>query len=105
MGKRGPRPQPSHLKLLRGSPSHEKINRDEPQPELPVSMLDAPEYLTGYAMDEWYRVAEELHNLRLLDARRHPSAGRLLPGLCDLAHRRLKRCARSPRAIRQCAAC
>ena len=60
------RPMPTHLKLLRGNAAHEALNKNEPQPERPSSMPDAPSFLVGYAMDEWYRVAEELYNLRLL---------------------------------------
>lgn len=32
----------------------------------PEDVPEAPEFLNGYACDEWYRVAEELHRLRLL---------------------------------------
>ena len=63
---RGPAPAPTHLKLLRGNPGHDPINKDEPQPAIPPTMPDAPDFLTGYASDEWYRVAEELYRLRLL---------------------------------------
>jgi P27 family predicted phage terminase small subunit len=66
MGKRGPRPQPTYLKLLRGNPGKEALNKDEPQPSVEPLVPDAPSYLVGYAADEWYRVAEELYNLKLL---------------------------------------
>ncbi len=57
---------PTHLKLLRGNPGKEPINWNEPQPGVPPNVPDAPEFLKGYAADEWYRVAEELYRLGLL---------------------------------------
>jgi P27 family predicted phage terminase small subunit len=57
---------PTHLKLLRGNPSKEALNKNEPQPAIPPATPDAPDCLKGYAADEWYRVAEELYRLRLL---------------------------------------
>ena len=59
------RKQPTHLKLLRGNPGKRRID-PEPQPAIAQMAPDAPAYLTGYAMDEWYRVADELHGLKLL---------------------------------------
>ena len=66
MGKRGPRPAPTHLKLLRGNRGHRPLNKFEPQPRRPAATPDAPAFLNGYAAEEWQRVAEELFNLRLL---------------------------------------
>jgi P27 family predicted phage terminase small subunit len=62
----GPRRIPTHLKLLCGNPGHQKLNKDEPQPQVPAEAPEPPPFLTGYAMDEWWRVAPELHRLRLL---------------------------------------
>ena len=64
--KRGPKPQPTHLRLLRGNPGKRPVNPDEPEPELCRTCPDAPDFLNAYATDEWYRVAEELHRLKLL---------------------------------------
>jgi P27 family predicted phage terminase small subunit len=66
MGKRGPRPMPTHLRLLRGNPSKEPLNKNEPQPFIEPTIPDAPKFLTGYAADEWYRISEELYRLKLL---------------------------------------
>ena len=66
MGKRGPRPMPTHLRLLRGNPSKEPLNKNEPQPTIDPEIPDVPEFLTGYAADEWCRVSEELYRLKLL---------------------------------------
>ena len=63
---RGPRPVPTHLKLLRGNPGHEKLNTDEPQPQQAPDIPPAPDWLTGYAFDEWDRIVTELYRLRLL---------------------------------------
>jgi P27 family predicted phage terminase small subunit len=51
--------------LIRGNPGKRAI-RPEPEPEIAPEVPEAPEYLTSYAADEWYRVAPELHRLGLL---------------------------------------
>lgn len=63
----GPRPMPTRLKLLRGNPGKRAIRAsfEPPQPPLP---LEPPEFLTGYARDEWDRVAPGLHLFGLLTA-------------------------------------
>lgn len=33
---------------------------------VPATCPDAPDFLTGYSCDEWYRVGEELHRMQLL---------------------------------------
>jgi P27 family predicted phage terminase small subunit len=65
-GPRGPRPLPTHLKVLRGNPGHQALNKFEPQPMQAATVPDAPEFLTGYAADEWRRVVAELYRLKLL---------------------------------------
>jgi P27 family predicted phage terminase small subunit len=62
----GPPPQPTYLRLLRGNPSRRPINPREPQSRQTEAPPDAPDYLSGYAADEWYRIAPELHRLGLL---------------------------------------
>jgi P27 family predicted phage terminase small subunit len=64
----GPKPTPTYLKVLRGNPGHQKLNKNEPQPQVPASVSEPPSFLQGYAADEWWRVAPELHALRLLSA-------------------------------------
>jgi P27 family predicted phage terminase small subunit len=61
----GPPPTPNVLKLLRGNPGKRRI-ADEPKPQIPETVPEPPPFLIGYAADEWYRVAPELHRLRLL---------------------------------------
>jgi P27 family predicted phage terminase small subunit len=62
---RGRRPIPTYLKLLRGNPGHQRLNENEPQPQ-PVETPDAPDYLSGHALDEWNRVAPGLCVMGLL---------------------------------------
>jgi P27 family predicted phage terminase small subunit len=61
----GPPPTPNVIKLLRGNPGKRRI-ADEPKPQIPETVPEPPPFLIGYAADEWYRVAPELHRLRLL---------------------------------------
>jgi P27 family predicted phage terminase small subunit len=63
---RGPPPTPTVVRLMRGNPSRRPINRNEPQPARTEKVPDAPDFLVGYACDEWHRVAPELHLLGLL---------------------------------------
>lgn len=62
----GPRPIPTHLKVLRGNPGKQKLNREEPEPTLPPAPPEPPPYLTGYAREEWERLSTELFRLKLL---------------------------------------
>jgi P27 family predicted phage terminase small subunit len=62
---RGPRPVPTHLRVLRGNPGHRPI-RDEPRPLVPDDCPEPPDFVTGYGADEWWRIASELHRLGLL---------------------------------------
>jgi P27 family predicted phage terminase small subunit len=62
----GPRPIPTHLKLLRGNPGHQKLNKHEPQPARTPEVPEPPAFLAGYAADEWKRVAPGLYHCGLL---------------------------------------
>lgn len=61
----GPPPEPNVLRLLRGNPSKRPL-RSEPQPQILESVPEPPPFVVGYAADEWWRVAPELHRLGLL---------------------------------------
>lgn len=56
--------KPTNLRLLQGNPGKVKINPNEPKPE--VCIPDPPEFLDGYALMEWHRVAPMLETLGLL---------------------------------------
>src|SRR4249920_2704931 len=55
----------THLKLLKGNPGKRPI-RPEPEPAVPATPPDPPEFLDEHAKNEWWRVAPELHALGLL---------------------------------------
>ena len=54
------------MKLLRGNPGKEALNRDEPQPAAEPDVPASPVFLKGYAEAEWSRVAGELYHLKCL---------------------------------------
>jgi phage terminase small subunit len=62
----GPRPQPTHLRLLRGNPSTRPINKNEPRPERPSKVPEPPQFFDDYARAHWAEVAPELWALGLL---------------------------------------
>jgi P27 family predicted phage terminase small subunit len=61
----GPPPTPSYLKLLRGNPGKRRIP-PEPEPALAPDCPSPPDFIVGYAADEWWRTAPELWRLGLL---------------------------------------
>ena len=56
---------PTHLRLLRGNPGKRPI-KPEPEPAVPDKPPDPPPFLSDDAVNEWWRIAPELHTLRLL---------------------------------------
>jgi P27 family predicted phage terminase small subunit len=58
-------PVPFALRVLRGNPGKRPL-RSEPQPTRPPTCPEPPQFIVGYAADEWWRVAPELHALGLL---------------------------------------
>jgi P27 family predicted phage terminase small subunit len=58
-------PTPTYLNLLRGNPSHRPL-RAEPEPTIAPECPEPPAFIVGHAADEWWRVAPELHRVRLL---------------------------------------
>ena len=58
MGKRGPPPGPTALKILRGNPGKRPLNDQEPQPE--SGLPRCPDALTGVARDTWNQFAGQL---------------------------------------------
>jgi P27 family predicted phage terminase small subunit len=58
MGRRGPQPMPTVLKIARGTPGHHPVNHDEP--ELAPASRKVPNGVTGRAKTEWLRLVDEL---------------------------------------------
>jgi P27 family predicted phage terminase small subunit len=55
---RGPKPRPTHLRLVTGNPGRRRINHAEPKPT--AQLLDPPPELSAAAMAEWQRIAPRL---------------------------------------------
>ena len=66
MGQRGPTPEPSKFKLLKGNPGHRPINEDEPKPRVSPDVPEPPDWLQPYAKAKWNDVAPHLHRVGLL---------------------------------------
>lgn len=63
MGKRGPAPKPTSLRILDGG-HPERINRNEPKPgEAPIAPTQE---LTEYAQEAWDRIAPDLTAKKVL---------------------------------------
>ena len=58
MGRRGPQPKPTALRLVEGNPGHRSLPRGEPQPELgPPEM---PDFLPPLAEKAWKSAVAEM---------------------------------------------
>lgn len=64
MGKRGPPPKPTRLRVIQGNPGRRPLPKKEAQPELGIP--ERPSHLDAIASAEWERVADELHQVGLL---------------------------------------
>lgn len=63
MGKRGPRPNPTNLKLLHGERHQDRINVDEPQPR--AAFIEPPEELAPDVAAVWRTTVRELSAMGL----------------------------------------
>ena len=61
---RGPKPQPTTLKLLRGNPGKRPLNQHEPKP--PDGMPECPEFLDDVAKAAWDRMSGMLRQMGVL---------------------------------------
>jgi len=59
-----PGKKPTNLKIVQGTFRKDRVNEDEPNPEICVP--NPPEHLSDAAKKEWDRISEELCNLGLL---------------------------------------
>ena len=67
MGKRGPRKEPTALKLLKGNPGGRKLNTDEPQPEpAKADDLICPAWVCDEGKVAWTHFAPKAERLGLL---------------------------------------
>ena len=64
MGARGPAPEPTALKLIKGNPGKRALNPNEPKPRR--KRPHCPEYLDEAARKEWRRLLPILQHMRVL---------------------------------------
>ena len=64
MGRRGPPPTPTHLRMLRGNPGKRPANTREPQPRKDIPRC--PAWLSGEAKKVWRRMVPELKRMGIL---------------------------------------
>ena len=64
MGKPGPAPLPSHLKLLRGTARPSRTNKSEPKPKAKAPRC--PEWLSDEAKAEWRKTVKQLKAMGVL---------------------------------------
>ncbi len=66
MGRRGPKPQPTKLKELRGNPGRRPLPENEPQPETLPFLPKPPSFLDRAAKAHWKKVGPTLQASGLL---------------------------------------
>lgn len=66
MGKRGPAPEPSILKYIRGNPSKETLSAAEPTPELVPQDFPPPKTLDAKGIEIWNEMVPKLARMRVL---------------------------------------
>jgi P27 family predicted phage terminase small subunit len=64
MGRRGPPPEPTKLRVLKGNPGKRPVNEREPQPR--ATSPRCPEWLSAEAKRVWQRLVPELKAMRVL---------------------------------------
>ncbi len=60
MGRRGPPPKPTRLKILQGNPGKRRLNQREPNPEMLSELPEPPAHLSLDAQKEWQRAGAVL---------------------------------------------
>ena len=58
MGKRGPRPQPTIIKIAKGNPGKRPLNHAEPKPA--ANAVEPPSWVSGKSLEKWQEVAPKL---------------------------------------------
>lgn len=64
MGKRGPRPEPTVLKIAKGNPGCRALNKREAKPSR--NAIEPPEYLSGKSLEKWNHLEPILNPCGLL---------------------------------------
>lgn len=64
MGKRGPKPTPTSLKIVRGNPGKRRLNSREPQP--PAEGIEMPLHLGEVAAGMWRNLLPMLQAVRVM---------------------------------------
>lgn len=64
MGKRGPRPQPTQLKIMRGNPGRRTISKQEPLP--PADGVVMPSHLGDVASVKWEELLPLLQSVKVM---------------------------------------
>lgn len=64
MGKRGPRPQPTQLKIMRGNPGRRTISKQEPIP--PADGVVMPSHLGDVASVKWEELLPLLQSVKVM---------------------------------------
>lgn len=64
MGRRGPAPQPTALKIARGNPGKRPINEREPVP-VPGEITSPPSHLAGRSLEKWNELFPILQGMRI----------------------------------------
>lgn len=66
MGLRGPRPQPTQLRVLNGNPGKRPLPESEPEPQSLAIVPDPPDWLGDIARQVWIDDAPRLRAIGLL---------------------------------------
>lgn len=61
-----PHPKPTRLKILEGNPGKRPLPENEPMPDVPDKVPNAPRHLSKEAKKEWANMSKKLHRLGLL---------------------------------------
>ena len=64
MGRRGPPPKPTRIRLLQGNPGKRPINKREPKP--PLNSPRCPAWLSPEAKRAWARMVPKLQRMKIL---------------------------------------
>jgi len=64
VGRRGPKPEPTVLKLAKGNPGKRRINKAEPKPD--ADGIEPPEYLSGKSLEKWNDITPQLKGMGVM---------------------------------------